>query len=142
MKVTCKLRLAGLLSFLRTHTHQKIVVFFSTCDSVDFHALLFRESEWPLEMDAAMHPADSAAEGSAPASGKGERDLGLEEFIAKESSSAAARLGAMPNASAHLNPLQQKFFGIFGKDCPIFRLHGSVPHKVFMSQFFQLHFSI
>ena len=32
----------------------QVMVFFSTCDSVDFHALLFRETEWPLDLDAAI----------------------------------------------------------------------------------------
>ena len=30
------------------------MVFFSTCDSVDYHALLFRETEWPQDLDAAI----------------------------------------------------------------------------------------
>ena len=30
------------------------MVFFSTCDSVDFHALLFRETQWPEDLDAAI----------------------------------------------------------------------------------------
>ena len=54
MMVTCKWRLAALLCFLKTHAHQKVMVFFSTCDSVDFHALLFRETEWPQDLDAAI----------------------------------------------------------------------------------------
>ena len=54
MMVTCKWRLAALLCFLKTHQHQKVMVFFSTCDSVDFHALLFRETQWPEDLDAAI----------------------------------------------------------------------------------------
>ena len=54
MMVTCKWRLAALLCFLKTHAHQKVMVFFSTCDSVDFHALLFRETEWPQDLDSAI----------------------------------------------------------------------------------------
>ena len=57
MMVTCKWRLAALLCFLKTHQHQKVMVFFSTCDSVDFHALLFRETEWPQDLDAAIEGA-------------------------------------------------------------------------------------
>ncbi|KAM3576275.1 hypothetical protein VYU27_001807 [Nannochloropsis oceanica] len=48
MVVTCKLRLPALACFLRVHTHaHKTVVFFSTCDSVDFHHALFRAAHWP-----------------------------------------------------------------------------------------------
>ncbi len=48
MVVTCKLRLPALTCFLRVHasTH-KTVVFFSTCDSVDFHHALFQAAQWP-----------------------------------------------------------------------------------------------
>eukprot|EP00624_Nannochloropsis_granulata_P007507 evm.model.NODE_820_length_30357_cov_40.359653.5 len=50
MVVTCKLRLPALACFLRVHTHaHKTVVFFSTCDSVDFHHALFRAARWPDE---------------------------------------------------------------------------------------------
>ena len=62
MMVTCKWRLAALLCFLKTHSHQKVMVFFSTCDSVDFHALLFRGTEWPEGLDAL--PDDAASSGS------------------------------------------------------------------------------
>ena len=51
MMVTCKWRLAALLSFLRTHSDQKVVVFLSTCDAVDYLSLLLREMEWPTELD-------------------------------------------------------------------------------------------
>ena len=51
MMVTCKWKLAALLSFLKTHSHQKIIVFFVTCDSVDYHSLLLRETDWPIDLD-------------------------------------------------------------------------------------------
>ena len=35
------------------------MVFFSTCDSVDFHALLFRETEWPQDLDSAIEGGGS-----------------------------------------------------------------------------------
>jgi hypothetical protein len=123
MLVTCKLRLAALLCFLRTHTHQKVVVFFATCDSVDFHSLLFRETQWPQEMDAAVdRPQDSEA-------GAESVDASMDEFIAKTSLNSSS-VGLMKNASNYLQPLSQQFTGIFGTDCPMFRLHGNVPHKV------------
>jgi hypothetical protein len=33
MTVTCKWRLAALISFLKAHQREKLIVFFSTCDS-------------------------------------------------------------------------------------------------------------
>lgn len=42
MVVPCKWRLAALLSFLKLHQNEKVIVFFSTCDSVDYHALLLK----------------------------------------------------------------------------------------------------
>ncbi len=51
MMVTCKWRLAALMSFLRTHSEQKVVVFLSTCDAVDYLSLLLREMDWPTELD-------------------------------------------------------------------------------------------
>ena len=60
MNVTCKWRLAALISFLRTKVtveKSKVIVFFSTCDAVDYHALLFRQTPWPVAMDGpdALH---------------------------------------------------------------------------------------
>jgi ATP-dependent RNA helicase DDX31/DBP7 len=57
MHVTCKWRLAALLSFLKQHLNQKVMVFFSTCDSVDYHALLLKHTMWPDDLDN-MNPND------------------------------------------------------------------------------------
>ena len=58
MVVTCKLRLPALACFLRVHAHtHKTVVFFSTCDSVDFHHALFKAARWP------GGPSDTMGEG-------------------------------------------------------------------------------
>ena len=51
MLVSCKWRLAALVSFLRAHSREKLMVFFGTCDSVDFHALLLRQAAWPETLD-------------------------------------------------------------------------------------------
>lgn len=45
MMVTCKWRLAALLCFLKMHAHEKVMVFFATCDSVDYHALLMHNAK-------------------------------------------------------------------------------------------------
>ncbi|XP_072961311.1 DEAD-box ATP-dependent RNA helicase 17 [Typha angustifolia] len=53
VKVPCGSRLVVLLSILRTlferEVSQKIVVFLSTCDAVDFHYMLFSEFQWCRE---------------------------------------------------------------------------------------------
>ncbi|XP_020097579.1 DEAD-box ATP-dependent RNA helicase 17 isoform X1 [Ananas comosus] len=54
VKVSCGSRLVVLLSILRTlfdrEISQKIVVFLSTCDAVDFHYMLLSEFQWGSEM--------------------------------------------------------------------------------------------
>lgn len=109
MMVTCKWRLAALVCFLRAHVHQKVVVFFATCDSVDFHSLLLREADWPLELDpgvdySALSDGDNGEGGS------------------KE----AAALASMNQV---LEPLPSHFTGMFGKQSNLYRLHGSVPQQ-------------
>ncbi|KAL1825329.1 hypothetical protein DCAR_0313477 [Daucus carota subsp. sativus] len=51
VKVSCGSRLVVLMSILKKlfegSATQKIVVFFSTCDAVDFHYLLMSEFQWP-----------------------------------------------------------------------------------------------
>ncbi|KAL0410387.1 UNVERIFIED_CONTAM: DEAD-box ATP-dependent RNA helicase 17 [Sesamum latifolium] len=51
IKVPCGSRLVVLLSILKhlfeREASQKVVVFFSTCDAVDFHYLLLSEFQWP-----------------------------------------------------------------------------------------------
>ena len=83
MVVPCKWRLAALCSFLKLHANanEKIIVFFSTCDSVDYHALLLKAasdydtnhknkvtdckeqivdgSTWPLDFDEIYNPSNS-----------------------------------------------------------------------------------
>jgi superfamily II DNA/RNA helicase len=49
MIIPCKWKLSALLSFLYLRKNKKVIVFFSTCDSVDYHGLLFREMKWPSD---------------------------------------------------------------------------------------------
>lgn len=51
MVVTCKWRLPALAAFIKQHSNEKMIVFMSTCDSVDFHMLLMREARWPQNLD-------------------------------------------------------------------------------------------
>jgi len=122
MMVTCKWRLAALASFLKLHSHQKVVVFFATCDSVDFHALLFRETIWPIELDPAVEYAGTAeSESSSSAS--------------SSSSANAAAAAATANMEQVLEPLATTFKGVLGDSCNLYRLHGSVPQKMRQSVF-------
>ena len=120
MMVTCKWRLAAFLSFLKTHSHQKVVVFFLTCDSVDYHALLLRETEWPLRLDDAINDYDDR-----DSSGLGEK---RSRNSSSSNSKTLSRLSNKSNRSS-LEPLQPKFTGLLGDKCNIFRLHGNVPQK-------------
>ncbi len=51
MSVPSKFRMVALASFLRTHQDQKAIIFFATCDSVEYYSLLFREGTWPTKLD-------------------------------------------------------------------------------------------
>lgn len=57
MTVTQKLRLPALCAFLRAHAKDKVVVFMSTCDAVDFHHALFTRARWPGD-DRNASPVD------------------------------------------------------------------------------------
>ena len=73
MLVTCKLRLPALVAFLRVHAgSHKTVVFFSTCDAVDFHHALFCGCAWPGEDATAATAAAGEGAGSADGSGDDE----------------------------------------------------------------------
>ncbi|PIN10933.1 ATP-dependent RNA helicase [Handroanthus impetiginosus] len=56
IKVPCGSRLVVLLSILKhlfeREASQKVVVFFSTCDSVDFHFSLLSEFQWPTTLQS------------------------------------------------------------------------------------------
>jgi superfamily II DNA/RNA helicase len=120
MMVTCKWRLAALMSFLRTHADQKVVVFLSTCDAVDYLSLLLREMDWPLELDGGLEY-------------KGKRDIGEDGGQGRsiEEEEAAANLSALSaSASQTLEPLECTFTGMLGKGRHMYRLHGNVPQQV------------
>lgn len=112
MMVTCKWRLAALTCFLRAHVHQKVVVFFATCDSVDFHSLLFREAGWPQELDPGVDYS------------------GLREAAAGDNGEAGAKEAAAAAAMSQvMDPLGSHFTGMFGNTFNMYRLHGSVPQQ-------------
>jgi ATP-dependent RNA helicase DDX31/DBP7 len=62
MSVPSKYRLVALASFLRTHHDQKVIVFFATCDSVEYYSLLFRESLWPKSLEEYQPRTDGGDE--------------------------------------------------------------------------------
>ncbi len=123
MSVSCKWRLAALLSFLKTHSDQKVMVFLATCDSVDFHTLALREADWPLKLDA---------EAAGAASNSLDDDSG-----AAENSMSAMKEEELKSKKRQqfLQPLECKNHGILGGNCPIFRLHGNIPQKERVSVF-------
>lgn len=75
MMVTCKWRLAALLCFLKMHAHEKVMVFFATCDSVDYHALLLNNAKWPQELDPQLEiPSADGTEGGGSQKSKVKRN--------------------------------------------------------------------
>ena len=141
MMVTCKWRLAALLCFLKTHQHQKVMVFFSTCDSVDYHALLFRETEWPQDLDAAIEGQPGELETNGSGSGSGSGRFGNKQMIGGGGGGGGNNLpdGFINNSSSSsssssssnfIEPLPSRFTGMFGEECFMYRLHGNVPQNV------------
>lgn len=126
MIVTCKWRLAALLSFLKTHANQKVVVFFSTCDAVDYTALILREMLWPLELDHLSTNNNDNNQTTATTTAsffnndeqlEGENTLGFQS-------------GLSPNAKQTLEPIDCTFTGMLGSERQIYRLHGNIPQQV------------
>jgi len=158
IQIPCKWKLAALISFLKLHSKEKILVFFSTCDAVDYHALLLQQANWPMELD------DEGDGGTAPvaSSGLGDKPLpvdgdmvgsgvGLKKnrLVPSTSSTAVtnskhsnqstssskppiAAVGSARRPSPNvLEPLSTSFTsGLFDPSCALFRLHGSVPQRV------------
>lgn len=111
MLVSCKWRLPALLSFLHLRRKEKVVVFFSTCDAVDYHALLLRHMRWPQGLDAkGAYEAPDPAEGKR--GGKGQKPRPT---------------SSNPAASPFIDPLPSEFSGVLGKDTSMYRLHGRLP---------------
>ncbi|CAN0446818.1 unnamed protein product, partial [Hapterophycus canaliculatus] len=79
MSVTQKLRLPALCAFLRARAREKVVVFMSTCDAVDFHHDLFRRAGWPGDSPAAAEGADEGG-GGGLSSGEGAKKSDGEFF--------------------------------------------------------------
>lgn len=114
MTVTQKLRLPALCAFLRTRSRNKVVVFMSTCDAVDFHHGLFSRAAWPGD---ASHPP--ASDDGGRGDGQGEENGG--EKNGRSEKSAAAGVGVSKGDSGG------GVGGFFGVGCLVMRLHGNVP---------------
>lgn len=112
MTVTQKLRLPALCAFLRARAREKVVVFMSTCDAVDFHHDLFRRAGWPGD---APTPSPDVDEGGV--SGEGGKSLKQAGIDGEERSSK--------NHTAVKKP-DGEFFGPGGL---VRRLHGNVPQN-------------
>ncbi|CAM9328110.1 unnamed protein product [Chrysoparadoxa australica] len=129
--VTQKLRLAALAAFLKAHARKKVIVFMSTCDSVDFHYNLYQQTKWPehgilQSVDPEEDREDLALMAAA----------GLEEFggnfsagrlgkkKGKKRVDQGQRKGKNHDKAGGDNDTPQS---MFGADCQLFRLHGNVP---------------
>jgi ATP-dependent RNA helicase DDX31/DBP7 len=100
MMTTCKWKLSALISFIHLHRNEKLMIFFSTCDGVDYHALLMNSLVWPQALDS--------------------------QTVNDKSDSNTLRLPV----SHSLAPLEYTFTGLFGPECPLYRLHGNVPQRI------------
>ncbi len=121
MLVTCKWRLSALLSFLYLRRREKVIVFFSTCDSVDFHALLIKQMQWPTDLDGEKPGATGDSDSvDASKSFEGFNAAAFEQRHREGST-------GVPAVCKTLDPLDWKFTGVFGEDTPVYRLHGKVP---------------
>lgn len=115
MSVTQKLRLPALCSFLRARAREKVVVFMSTCDAVDFHHDLFRRAGWPGDSPATPEGAD---EGGGLSSGESGRS-------AKQAKGDTRNDGGAAGEKAGRGKKSDGEF--FGPGCLVRRLHGNVP---------------
>lgn len=122
MLVTCKWRLSALLSFLYLRRREKVIVFFSTCDSVDFHALLIKQMQWPTDLDGEKPGATGDSEPAVDAS-KSFEGFNAAAFEQRHREGSTG----VPAVCKTLDPLDWKFTGVFGEDTPVYRLHGKVP---------------
>lgn len=125
MTVTQKLRLPALCSFLRARAREKVVVFMSTCDAVDFHHDLFRRAGWPGDT-----ASRSAASTSVAMSSDG--DIGGDISVEGVRVGAAVEKGAGEGGGAEKGGKKQAAAKaadseFFGGGCLVRRLHGNVP---------------
>lgn len=116
MTVTQKLRLPALCAFLRARAREKVVVFMSTCDAVDFHHDLFRRAGWPG--DAPKPSPDEDEGGDSGEGGKSLKQAGID---------GGAGAGAGENGKKKNAAKRDGEF--FGPGCLVRRLHGNVPQN-------------
>ena len=142
MTVSAKWRLAALTCFLRAKAkdRSKVMVFMSTCDSVDYHSLLFRETVWPLEMDPNPRDGvdqkkdkeeDGAVGTGASAASGGKKSVGKIEAALSAANNPKSSAALKREEIESLEPLDIcASNGILGDGVPIYRLHGSVPQAM------------
>ena len=121
MSVPSKFRMVALASFLKTHEDQKAIIFFATCDSVEYYSLLFREGIWPKKLDDLSGVAGEAAR--------------QKELIVAESGRSSVRHGHSTSDQVEDEPAFSQILESMTKsskakmfnNADIFSLHGKVP---------------
>ena len=128
MMVTCKWRLAALCSFLKQHRNKKVVVFFSTCDSVDFHSMLFRQASWPNQLDAEIPGA-----GGQQQMQDNEGEMEVTTAGSRTTSATRQQLRFQMGIAAEtefIEPLGSSSIPLFADESSrLYRLHGNVVQK-------------
>lgn len=114
MSVPSKFRLTALASFLKTHVDQKVIIFFSTCDSVEFHSLLFREGSWPSKIDD-YHTSAPAVEGQQKSGGDDMGMKGIEDGDGHNAAEISQFLESMRGGAASSLFSGTEIFSLHGK---------------------------
>ncbi|CAM9233969.1 unnamed protein product, partial [Scytosiphon promiscuus] len=127
MSVTQKLRLPALCAFLRARSREKVVVFMSTCDAVDFHHDLFRRAGWPGDSAAAPSTTDGEGEGGHLAAGEGGTSSKQAGSGGGGGQSGADKKAATGGGAGGGGTAKKSDGEFFGPGCLVRRLHGNVP---------------
>lgn len=134
MSVPSKFRLVALASFLRTHMDQKVIVFFSTCDSVEFHSLLFREGAWPTKIDDYHNSTPYAGQNHVAARGRDEHNLGFygskQGGDGDDNDDIGGDGDAATEVSQYLNSMEGGAVSKLFDGTEIFSLHGKISQDV------------
>ncbi|ORX61934.1 DEAD-domain-containing protein [Hesseltinella vesiculosa] len=135
--VPAKLRLVSLIAFLRNRMKKKqaksgkIIVFFSCCDSVDFHYDLLAHAGNPLTTDVDEDREDMLAALEDDDVGDSEKKTGNKKRPPRKTK----KVREQEQLDFQRQPCQES--KLLGDDVRVYRLHGDLPQDVRSSTFQQ-----